>query len=86
MTFAGFVCQLWFSAFLAIATTLPASSAEFFDTTAGTVGRNTNGLETPVNQRITPAGTLVELPRMRPQALALSPDGQLLVTAGLTAP
>jgi YVTN family beta-propeller protein len=51
---------------------------------AETVGRSTSGLETPVNQRVTPSGTLVELPGMRPQALALSPDGKLLVTAGLT--
>src|SRR5689334_3933285 len=37
---------------------------------------------TPANQILTPAGTQVELPGMRPQALALSPDGKLLVTAG----
>ena len=43
-----------------------------------------NGFETPVNQLVTPAGTLVELPGLRPLALALSPDGKLLVTAGLT--
>jgi YVTN family beta-propeller protein len=39
---------------------------------------------TPVNQIISPAGVQVELPRMRPQAIALSPNGQLLVTAGKT--
>jgi YVTN family beta-propeller protein len=55
-----------------------------FDATTETVGRNTNGFETPVNQLVTPAGTLVELPGMRPNALALSPDGKRLVTAGLT--
>ena len=38
----------------------------------------------PVSQIITPAGKQVELPGMRPQALALSPDGQLLVTSGKT--
>jgi YVTN family beta-propeller protein len=58
--------------------------ADDFDATMETVGRSTNGFVTPVNQRLTPAGTLVELPRMRPNALALSPDGKLLVTAGLT--
>jgi DNA-binding beta-propeller fold protein YncE len=31
---------------------------------------------------LTPAGRVVELPGLRPQALALSPDGRLLVTAG----
>ncbi|HXF10392.1 MAG TPA: bifunctional YncE family protein/alkaline phosphatase family protein, partial [Desulfuromonadaceae bacterium] len=44
----------------------------------------TNGLMTPVNQRVTPAGTQVVLPGVRPNALALSPDNQILVTAGLT--
>jgi YVTN family beta-propeller protein len=55
-----------------------------FDATTETVGRTTNGLVTPVNQIVTPAGTLLELPGMRPNALALSPDGKILVTAGLT--
>jgi YVTN family beta-propeller protein len=55
-----------------------------FDATTETVGHNTNGLETPVNQLVTPAGVLVELPGVRPNALALSPDGRRLVTAGLT--
>jgi YVTN family beta-propeller protein len=63
---------------------LPRIFAEDFDATAETVGRNGNGLVTPVNQRVTPAGIQVELPGIRPQALALSPDGGLLVTAGLT--
>jgi YVTN family beta-propeller protein len=38
----------------------------------------------PVNQVITPAGTQVELHGLRPQVLALSPDGKLLVTSGKT--
>ncbi len=54
-----------------------------FDATTEIVGHNTNGLETPVNQLVTPAGILVPLPGMRPNALALSPDGKLLVTSGL---
>jgi DNA-binding beta-propeller fold protein YncE len=40
---------------------------------------------TPVNQVISPVGQQVDLPELRPQALALSPDGQILVTAGKTA-
>ncbi len=40
---------------------------------------------TPVNQVVTPTGTQVELPGLRPQVLALSPDGQILITAGKTA-
>lgn len=48
----------------------------------GQVG--TNSYYTPVNQIVTPAGRQVELPDMRPQAIALSPNGRLLVTAGKT--
>jgi hypothetical protein len=39
---------------------------------------------TPVNQIITPHGSTVELPGLRPQALALSPDGRTLVVSGKT--
>ncbi len=48
----------------------------------GQVG--TNAYYTPVNQVVTPAGRQVELPGMRPQAIALSPNGRVLVTAGKT--
>ena len=58
--------------------------ADDFAATTEAVGRGANGLVTPVNQLVTPAGIQVELPRVRPNALALSPDGKLLVTAGLT--
>jgi YVTN family beta-propeller protein len=61
-----------------------AASLENFGATTEVVGRNASGFETPVNQLVTPAGTLIELPGLRPLALALSPDGRLLVTAGLT--
>lgn len=44
----------------------------------------TNRWYTPANQILTPAGRQVELPDLRPQALALSPDGKLLVTSGKT--
>ena len=56
----------------------PASTQE----AVGHVGPNR--YYTPANQVLTPAGLQVELPGMRPQALALSPDGRLLVTAGKT--
>jgi YVTN family beta-propeller protein len=62
----------------------PSLLAGDFDASTEVVGRETNSMVTPVNQRLTPAGTLLELPRMRPQALALSPNGRLLVTAGIT--
>ncbi len=37
-----------------------------------------------MNQLVTPAGINIELPGIRPNALALSPDDRLLVTSGLT--
>jgi YVTN family beta-propeller protein len=39
---------------------------------------------TPINQVVTPYGIQVELPGLRPQAIALSPDGKLLITSGKT--
>lgn len=66
---------------LSTANILPA---EDFDVTSETVGVKTNGLVTPVNQIITPAGTQVPLARVRPNALVLSPDGKFLITSGLT--
>jgi len=38
----------------------------------------------PVNQVLEPAGIQISLPGLRPQALALSPDGQLLAVSGKT--
>ena len=46
------------------------------------VGRGPNGIVTPVNQRLTPVGRIIELPGLRPQVLVLSPNGRLLVTSG----
>lgn len=43
-----------------------------------------DAIVTPVNQLLTPFGKQVDLPGMRPQALALSPDGRLLLAAGKT--
>jgi DNA-binding beta-propeller fold protein YncE len=49
------------------------------------VGYAANGrVITPVNQLLTPYGRQLDLPGLRPQAVALSPDGRLLVTAGKT--
>ena len=72
---------------VAVAALLLFASRNFagdFGATTAAVGRSGDGLETPVNQRVTPAGIQVELPRIRPNAIALSPDGRILVTAGLT--
>src|ERR1041385_2592804 len=49
-----------------------------------TVGRKQGKVVLPVNQTITPLGTQIELPGLRPQGLALSPDGRILVTSGKT--
>ncbi len=38
-----------------------------------------------MNQVVTPLGVQLDLPGLRPQALALSPDGRILITAGKTA-
>ena len=66
-------------------TAAPATaSPENFGATTAVVGGSAAHFETPANQLVAPAGTLIELPGMRPLALALSPDGKLLVTAGLT--
>ncbi len=64
-----------------ILATIGSLAADF--STTETVGRlGTNTWATPVNQVLTPAGQQVELPGLRPQALALSPDRRLLVTSG----
>ena len=70
---------------LALSRIVQAQPPEDFAVTTEPVGRSgTNQFITPVNQLVTPAGKFIGLPGMRPQALALSPDGKLLVTAGLT--
>lgn len=46
---------------------------------------STNRFVLPQSQILTPAGTQVFLPDLRPQGIALSPDGQTLVTSGKTA-
>src|SRR6476646_4705649 len=71
--------------FLFLTLLLAGCRSDPYGSTSETVGRRSpNRSHTPVNQILTPAGQQVELPGMRPQALALSPDGSLLVTAGKT--
>lgn len=57
--------------------------ADDFDATTQTVGRTPSGIATPVNQIVTPAGIQVPLRGIRPNAMALSPDGRLIVASGL---
>lgn len=53
------------------------------ESTTDRVGRTReDAIVTPVNQLLTPFGRQVELPGLRPQALALSPNGELLVASG----
>ena len=56
---------------------------EMSDTeTVGLTGPNRTVL--PVNQILVPAGSQIALPGLRPQALALSPDGRRLAVSGKT--
>ena len=55
------------------------------DSDRETVGHSANNRDvTPVNQVLTPFGLQVDLPKMRPQGIALSPDRSLLVVSGKT--
>jgi YVTN family beta-propeller protein len=58
--------------------------ADNFSSTTAAVGSMGDSLIAPVNQIVAPAGIQIPLPGMRPQTLALSPDGKILVTAGIT--
>jgi YVTN family beta-propeller protein len=71
------MCFLCAAMALAIGPTEGATAAK------AKVGRaGANRYVTPANQVLTPAGQQVLLPGMRPQAMALSPDGKILVTSG----
>src|SRR5262245_21683349 len=61
-----------------------SASVESFSIPERVVQFASNHYYTPANQILTPFGQQIELPGMRPQAIALSPDGKLLVTAGKT--
>ena len=67
-----------------IALTAPAQDPEIESTTSRVGRTREDVIVTPVNQLLTPYGQQVELAGMRPQALALSPDGRLLVVSGKT--
>jgi hypothetical protein len=78
-------CSTLFLCLLALAglAIARAQTAEQFGATPKPVGWQTNGFETPDNQFLTPVGRLVALPGVRPNALALSPDGEWLATSGM---
>lgn len=53
-------------------------------TSTDTVGRHADHQTTPVNQEMRPYGKLIDLPGLRPQVLALTPDGRSLLLSGKT--
>jgi hypothetical protein len=56
-----------------------SAEAQYHLATLYQAGRSgTNRLVTPVNQIVTPFGRQVDFAGLRPQAIALSPDGRLL--------
>ncbi len=61
-----------------------AEASDLFDETVA-VGRfGGHNAATPVNQILTPYGRQIDLPGMRPQAIALSPDKRRLAVSGKT--
>src|ERR1035441_11033836 len=76
----------WTLAVLALALFLPRGRGQdgpSMPPVTEPVGRSGAGRTvTPVNQITTPAGQQLDLPGLRPQALALSPDGKLLAVSG----
>lgn len=77
-------CCLGIAIFFAWNGQRPAEAQlETIETSSERVGRTReDSIVTPVNQRLTPVGRQIELPGMRPQAMALSPNGNLLVVSG----
>lgn len=73
----------WFSPGLMVWLWAAPLFADDFEATTQAVGRISAGLATPINQIVTPAGTQVQLRGVRPNAMALSPDGRLIVISGL---
>ncbi len=74
------------SAILFLLAAAPAfSQTDPFQSTTEPARRDAGDrLVTPVNQIVEPAGRQLDLPGLRPQALALSLDGAILVTSGKT--
>src|SRR4051812_1374212 len=74
---AGVLATIWFAG------CMQPESRPGISGNLESVGRvGPNRAVTPVNQVLTPFGRVVELPGLRPQALALSPDGRLLIVSG----
>lgn len=70
---------------VSLLSSLLAQNSYSQESSADLVGRwRDDYIVTPVNQVLTPLGLQTELSGMRPQVIALSPDGKLLITAGKT--
>ncbi len=80
----GSVLMVGVTAILLPGCTQPAkNSSKLQPSLTANVGpADTNRIYLPTGQLLTPAGRQVDLPGMRPQALVLSPNQRLLVTAG----
>jgi YVTN family beta-propeller protein len=80
------LCSLFLTfGMLAMPTASPAQTAQASDMdTVGRLSPDDGRAVLPVGQIITPAGRQLDLPGMRPQAMALSPDGRLLAVSGKT--
>jgi YVTN family beta-propeller protein len=76
------VCSAAFG--LVAAAMFAQAPQESFDWSEAVGLEGTNEVVLPVNQIITPAGRQLELKSLRPQVLAMSPDGKLLLTSGKT--
>lgn len=77
--------RCWSLAIGLVAASAALGQEPTIETTTDLVGRwRDDVIVTPVNQVLTPYGRQVELPGLRPQALALSPNGKLLLVTGKT--
>ena len=77
-------CCIWL-VILTLSINLAIGQEPQFESTTDLVGRSREDyIVTPVNQVLTPYGRQVELAGLRPQALALSPDGKRLLVSGKT--
>ena len=81
--------QLTVAACLAVASVqvlaqTPTAESTLFSPRATVGARDDGSAVLPQSQILMPAGRQISLPGMRPQALALSPDGRWLVTSGQT--
>ncbi len=82
MTKRPFLCMA--AAAAAISVGAAQDTGDFFSSREPATRDEGDRAVTPVNQVVEPAGRQVYLPKLRPQALALSPDGRILVTSGKT--